>query len=370
MNRFESMSSGKRVVVLAGTGLLICALLAALFEGGVRVRQWLKYGSVFAGVESLYHDDPVTGLRTAVPGLRTKGININALGFRGPEITDPKPAGTIRIAFMGGSTTISAEVGRDEATWPHLVTARLRERWPDHRFDYINAGVSGYTAESSLKNLERRVKRLDPDLIVIYHATNDLSVNGYQAALAQGVIEESNKGDMSLSWPSKYSLLWYLVEKNLKVMSLQNQAEEDTGKLDADARLLAEPFERDLIGLVEASREVADVVALVTFSIRMRADQDQATRLSGAQTSLYYMPYMTPDSLIDSFAAYNDVIREVGRALDVIVIEGEDTVPGDETHFMDSVHFSEAGSQVMANRVADDLIGQGALQRLGLPASP
>src|SRR5688572_21377295 len=49
-------------------------------------------------------------LRTAlVPGIRFESgpfrVEVNRLGFRGPEITVPKPAGTFRIFAVGESTT-------------------------------------------------------------------------------------------------------------------------------------------------------------------------------------------------------------------------------------------------------------------------
>ena len=88
-------------------------------------------------------------------------------GFRSPEIDDPKPPGTLRIAYLGGSTTYCAEVSGEEMAWPHIVTEQIRTRYPDRPVDYVNAGVPGYSTPQSIKNLQSRVASLDPDVIVI-----------------------------------------------------------------------------------------------------------------------------------------------------------------------------------------------------------
>jgi lysophospholipase L1-like esterase len=63
------------------------------------------------------------------------------------------------------------------------------------------------------------------------------------------------------------------------------------------------------------------------------------------------MPFMTPSGLIASYARYNEVIRDVAASTGAILIDGEHTIPGDAEHFSDSVHFTDAGSRAMADRV-------------------
>ncbi len=362
MNQFEALSAGRQRLVIACVLLVACLVLALLAEGAIRLRQQLKYG--MTDITSIYMEDPVTGLRTAVPSLHKGAIAINSLGFRGPEIAMPKPPGRIRIAFLGGSTTISAEVSSNQATWPHLVTEALKARFPDHEFDYINGGVSGYTAQSSLKNLVLRVKRLEPDIIVIYHATNDLSFRSREAAQAQGIYD--THGDTGNSWLADYSLLWYLVEKNLALRSRRDASQDASSRLKLDVEALTAPFKQDMTNLLAASKAVAKVVAVATFSTKMRPDQGPEQRLEAATNTLYFMPYMTPDGLLASFAAYNRAIIEAAQDQGVILIQGETDIPGDSVHFFDSIHFTDAGSVVMAKRIADGLLRSGELAKLGL----
>src|SRR5688572_26998172 len=88
---------GKRLAAALLTLIALLVMLAAA-EIAVRVRQQLKYGSASL-VEEYYTYDPKTDLRVPVANLSLGRISINSLGFRGPEIPIPKPAGTVRIAF-------------------------------------------------------------------------------------------------------------------------------------------------------------------------------------------------------------------------------------------------------------------------------
>lgn len=346
-------------IILINVGILI--LLSALLEAAVRVRAVIKYGFA-GGVEEILTVDQDLKLRVPVAGRTLGPISINSLGFRGPEIPATKPRGTIRLAFLGASTTFGAEVSSNEATWPHLVWQRFQQEFPGQRFDYVNGGVPGYGLDSSLKNLMARVAPLRPDVIVIYDATNDLSANSYALARAQGLISE--RPDRQRSWLARYSLLVYLIEVNLNIAENRRAAESETRRLTVDAPRLAAPFRADMVALLAAARAIAPVVAVGTFATQFREDQPQQQQLKGASTSLYYMPYMSMAGLLKGFAAYNEVIRELARADGVVLIESADAIPGDPAHFRDSVHFTDSGSAAMAQVVGDTLIASPEFQAL------
>jgi len=134
--------------------------------------------------------DPASGLPIPKPGQHTGRIRINRQGFRSPEIPRVKPPGTVRLAFLGGSTTFCAEVSSNEATWPALVSRWLRERHPEVMFDYVNAGVPGYGLGYIRKTLKYRVSPLRPDIIILYEATNDLAGDTRGIATQRGLYHE------------------------------------------------------------------------------------------------------------------------------------------------------------------------------------
>jgi lysophospholipase L1-like esterase len=356
----EEWPAWQRVSLLILTTFTACTFLLALAEVGVRVRHMVRYGGNFFGIEDTYAVDSASGLRIPIPGGRFGPISINSFGFRSPEIEKAKPPGRLRIAFLGGSTTYCAEVSRNEMTWPYLVWKTLHERWPALDLDYINAGVPGYTTETLLRSLETRVSQFQPDVIVIYEATNDLSSNSYDLAREQGVVHA--RQEETIGWLGRHSLLAYLVGKNLEVLRQQWRAQGQVGKIKLDVARLDAMFRNDYTKLVEAGMKVAPLVVTVTFSPRIRAGQSAEDRRAAAITSLYYMPYMTIDDLITAFDSYNQVIRDVAKAQGTILIAGEYSIPGDAQHYVDSVHFSDAGSILMAKRVAQALIASPSIQ--------
>ena len=151
------------------------------------------------------------------------------------------------------------------------VTEQYRRDFPAARFDFVNAGVPGYLVKSTRLNLKHKVAALQPDIIVVYHLTNDLSGEVRDLAVAQGLSGAADIGQQS--WLETHSLLWELVLKNLRVMQAQRKAPlSDAKRLRLDARELGRGFESDLSGLLQDAAAVSSRVVMATFSKRLRAD--------------------------------------------------------------------------------------------------
>lgn len=350
--RRDALSDRAKWAILAAVALVLVAVLAAGAEWAIRARQLRSYGTA-ATVEQSYVVDPRINLRVPIANLKTGRIETNSLGFRGPEIPVQKPQGMLRIAFLGASTTWCAEVSGNDRVWAHIVAEELKRTFPERSFDYVNGGVPGYVARSSLKNLQYRVSPLRPDVIVIYHATNDMSGELRQLAAAKGVAREPRVEKPS--WLAQHSLLWNLAEKNWRIWTAKRRAEANEGRLEFEPATLGEPFRRDLTELIVEAKRHAKVVAVATFSSQLRSGQSAEQQLRAAESALYYMPFMTPSGLIAAYARYNQVIREVAASTGAVLVGGEEAIPGDPEHFADSVHFRDPGSEVMAARVASAL---------------
>ena len=358
INHPRLSARSKRCILAALTvGALVVILLAA--EGTVRVRQYLKYGSGTS--DQLYTVEPKTGLRVPIPNLSGR-MRTNSSGFRGPEIVQPKPKGTVRIAFLGASTTWCAEVSSNDHVWPHLVIAAVQQEFPRAQFDYINAGVPGYTMDAMLKSMELRVARLNPDAVVIYEATNDLSGELRQLAVEQGLIANATMRDFS--WPGEYSLLWNLVEKNLRVLSAQSAARKNGQRLKVVPSTLGEAYRSKLTDVVRAAQRHAKLVAIATFSAQPRPTQPVDVQMRASASAFLYMPSVTPELLILAYARYNEIARQVAADTGALLIDGEYDIPGDSRHFVDTVHFTDAGSDAMAKRVTRALSASTEFRRL------
>jgi lysophospholipase L1-like esterase len=162
---------------IAFSAILTVGFLLAL-EGGLRLyayvrAEWMRgKGLPPPGERSAYQvSDPVLGYALK-PGYNAKGISINTLGFRGPEIAPEKPRGTTRIFAIGDSTTFG--LSGENCPYPEQLQRLLDNQYGLGRFEVINAGVEGYGTDYALRLLETRIVPLKPDLVLVYVGWNDL----------------------------------------------------------------------------------------------------------------------------------------------------------------------------------------------------
>lgn len=101
----------------------------------------------------------------------------NAFGWRGPALALEKPSNTIRIAFVGASTTIG------QHGFAHSYPERIGywlNLWAGakglpYRFEVINAGRTGIDSASIEAIVRQEILPVDPDLVVYYEGANQFA---------------------------------------------------------------------------------------------------------------------------------------------------------------------------------------------------
>lgn len=135
--------------------------------------------SVFGTMNDFLYFDPVEpGIypsyrhprRLSAPGWFTT----NSFGWRGPDVSLDRPRNSIRIAFVGASTTVN-----DYAfpfSYPEFVGHWLNRwaaarGWP-YSFEVINAGRTGIDSHSIAAIVRQELVPVDPDLVIYYEGSN------------------------------------------------------------------------------------------------------------------------------------------------------------------------------------------------------
>lgn len=161
----------KRVVaylLYLGVATFVVLLLV---EGGLRLFFGLPRGMYDlrpVGNTSLYRPNATMYLLwTPIPYT----IKTNSLGFRGPEITMPKPADTCRIIALGDSITDGFYV-ENENTYPYQLEQILRNE--GKKVDVVNAGRGWSAIDVEFEMLRRFCMPLQPDLVVLTFVSNDI----------------------------------------------------------------------------------------------------------------------------------------------------------------------------------------------------
>jgi hypothetical protein len=349
------------------TGLVVPLLFVVGFglgEISLRVLQFARFGTQTSVERSKrFYRDAETGLRLPVPGSRHGRIRINSRGFRGPEIALPKPQGTIRLAFLGSSTTFDPYCD-EQSNWPVLTAAHVRDALTSCPIDFVNAGVPGFSTEHMVQHFVHDVAPLDPDVIVIL--PGGINADADDLARKEGV---QTGAHYRPSFLASHSLLWGRVEKNVHIIRLQRAAHLSHGKLKFEPGQLSTPFEKRLEEAIRTLREHASVVAVIQLGGQLRRDLSPKDQVRAANTSLFYMPYMSIGGLLDARDEFNQVIERVAARQGALVVRGEEGIPGDAVHYADSAHFTAAGSRLMAERVGEALLESAAVHALASSCS-
>ena len=99
-------------------------------------------------------------------------ITTNQFGLRGPEIESAKPAGTKRIAVIGGSSAFGYLVNDDQVA-SRLLENNLREQGFD--VEVLCGAVPGYNLYQTTARFKRDIAPLQPDVVLLYAGWNDLT---------------------------------------------------------------------------------------------------------------------------------------------------------------------------------------------------
>lgn len=350
--------SKRRLAVLIGLQLL---LLVLGLEGALRVRAWKRFGTPRARIADAYlgktHDFPYL---VPIAGAELEGdfvsLKINSLGFRGEEFPLAKPEGELRIVCLGASTTFCAEASNNAHTWPARLQADLAARYPDRSIRVINAGIPGYCIEHSAENLRRRVLPLDPDVVILYHAHNDIIDDSRAVAVAAGLIGETEPEAKTLSDRiADISVLYTVASKNLAIRSGGKAPSADAEQLTALPDDLTDHFTSELAAIHQELKSRDIQLVLSTFITKFRPSQPAEVQRANADITAIYMPWMSMEALNEAFADYNAAILAFAREHQLPIVTDTESIPADDKHFADCIHFADAGCELMARRFADFL---------------
>lgn len=159
---------------LARLILVLGSLVVTLLIGEFAARWWID-GSFLEAVDSVF------GLRTAAEPRHDGGLiadaglgfrlsptlaGVNSRGVRHAELTPAKPAGQFRAFLIGDS------VGFPLDGFFRHVEQQLRSR-SKRDLEFVNACVHGYTTYQERVFLERDLLDLAPDLVILQYCVND-----------------------------------------------------------------------------------------------------------------------------------------------------------------------------------------------------
>jgi lysophospholipase L1-like esterase len=346
----DTVGAGSAGRVLRIVALTLAFLLA--IEAIVQYRSYLRFGLSTLHTsrqESLYVNDPETGLRLLRPNKLVRGqvqsIQANSLGLRSPEISLVHPAHSLRIVVIGASSVMGAAERDNEHTFPAQLERLLREAMPHTRIDVVNAGIAGYSLADERAMLERRIAPLRPDLVILYTGFNDF------ASYCRG----SGRADAPmlpmLSVPS-----WWLSYELLKKNTIALRAGQAGGLRPNLLAVELDAYRTQVEQLVASGQRPGMRLVMLTNARSFRREQPIDEQLRLSMLARYYTPCFDLEGLHTLWDRHNQVLVSVAQMRGVPVLDLDRLVPGGEVYFSDGRHFTEVGDQFVAQTITQFLL--------------
>ncbi len=296
-------------------------------------------------------------------------VRSDANGFMLPYHHYDHPDKT--LVFLGGSTVACIYVDEDQR-YPYLV-GNLLEQQTGKKITSINSGVGGNNSLHSLDILLNKVIPLRPDVAVMMHNINDLvaliydktywSPNPTRKPVVNFYIYKNLTGLKAISTlardtyiPNLHAATRILSHKifGKKTADPDDEFAYIRGKkLTVDGAAILDEFKMNLQTFINICRARRITPVLMTQFNRYKADSDP--KVLKAMQGFAADSGISVSQFMDLYAKFNQAIREVGRANDVLVIDLAALIPQDPKYMYDVVHLNTRGSQLAARLISERL---------------
>jgi len=124
------------------------------------------------------------------------------------------------------------------------------------------------------------------------------------------------------------------------------------------------PFARHLDTIADTLRNDGARLVLVTQPSLFKPDllpEERRVLLFGRQFCmsagrLLQQTYPSPESLRHAHETFNAVVRRVAGSKHVVLADADAAMPKTIAHFIDDVHYTQEGAQVLAGLVSDQIV--------------
>lgn len=281
---------------------------------------------------------------------------INEKGYRGRNFTVKKPKGIIRIIFYGGSSVFDLAMpeGKD---WPRRVE-NILEATGFPEVEVINAGIPGYTSTDSFGSLFAEGHIFDPDYVVLYNAWNDIKYFRMNESLLRHSRPYDESEDTRVNYRGpvdrflcEHSQL-YVRLRHRYIKWLYNIGPEGSMRREKRfseiGKLGPKQYEVNINMFVDMARNIgAEPILMTQARLATRNNTpDQKERIS------YEYQLLTHQALCAAFKKTDEIIRHIAKAKNVFLIDASKYLTGKDELFRDHTHFTDKGSEELANLTA------------------
>lgn len=347
-----------------------------MFESAMRVWGSSEAAPSFQG---LFTDDPVIGYRLK-PGARTRfetvefaaQIDINSSGVRDTEEIGPKPPGERRIVILGDSLVLSVQVDFHQ-TFGERLEQRLNAGAPAGlTYRVINAGVQGYGPIEELLFFRTVARAFEPDVVL---TTLFVGNDAEEAVTSERRLSGSGAPAVETLREKATTSLRRLVRRSMVLQILRLRVTAATDRLVPSMAPPEAPLQSYAAGA--AAPRIQRGLDITRRAVETLASEAAAV---GARTAIVLMParFQVDDA---DYGRLKATVAQAGGALDRdganrrfeealagvplprmdLLPAMRATLPGPDLFYLETVHLTPHGHEVVATALERFLRGSGLL---------
>jgi lysophospholipase L1-like esterase len=285
----------------------------------------------------------VPGAMNPYSALRDK---LNHYGFRGRDLPEAKPPGTVRVLCLGDSCTFGYGLPVEES-YPAQMQ-KLFDEGGGPRVEVINGGIPGTNLYQQLAVLRTKFLRFAPDVVVVWSAPNWVeAIKRYR--------------DRATDPP-----FYVALQRPLRRLALYRALV---------SRLTPPPRDKAYYEQLGVASETPGKTPIADYLLDYRADLEELRALAAAHGfALLLTNYPNRESVLERdlppphdasyhWSTLHAFCREAGVPLIDLVAPQKGIA--DASFFLDRAHPTAKGAAVIARTVHDAIVQGGTLARAG-----
>jgi lysophospholipase L1-like esterase len=287
--------------------------------------------------------------------------HINSLGYRGPEFTPVKPAGTVRIYLSGDSSVFGDGVPYDDTFGGVLLNA-LRPHMSTHLdLQLINGGVPGFSTEQSLARLDKTGWATAPDILIIANLWSDAAKFRFpdrtrmEGRERKPLLRAIVSCDRALSGSALYRFAKDRIQTKQRIGRVDSQGVP----LDSPRRVPSTDYENNLRIMITEARErgVSPLLLLLPHATDQELIENEA--LQSMRSDIKALGHTEIEQ------EYRTLMRRVATETQTPLVDVPPLITeAREPLFLDDVHPNVAGHALIGSALAT------AMQNMILSSTP
>jgi lysophospholipase L1-like esterase len=246
----------------------------------------------------------------------------------------------------------------DVRNYPRVLEELLRKKFPDRPMEVINASVPGYASHQARRWYAREVDGYEHDMLLIYLGWNDMgqyNPDGLVYKLEdRGYLKEPSLVDRAIIncylLRSLYVVQGY--QERSRPVSLEPLSSADETRYQ---EFYPTHFEENVTSVIELAKSRGRQVFALNYASLLSGtpNDDELARMHfprGAGKSLSKYRLL--------LASYDKALTKATAQTQTPIIDIASKFPTAESRqvFTDTMHFNEAGAEVIAQRVMEEIL--------------